>query len=252
MDTRLSALGLDEKEQRFYLAALQLGSAPVAAVAGRAGITRTSGYDILERLQRRGLLTQIQGDGALLVVAEDPVVLFSQWERTRDLIENLVPELRSLFNATRLKPRIRFYEGIEGISRVLWDTLECRSGTLYGILSMNELLETPGREEMNRFIAERVRRAITLKVLRSRSREADTLWPSSRDELRELRYAPPDIDLGMTMFIHDDTVSYLSSKQENYGLVIESREFSSLNRALFDGLWTVSGAMAPVNGAEHD
>ncbi|MBE0593235.1 MAG: TrmB family transcriptional regulator, partial [Gemmatimonadales bacterium] len=80
----LAAIGLDDKEQRFYLAALELGSAPVTAVAGRAGVTRTNGYDLLARLERRGLLTQVDGaGGARQVVPADPEILIREWERTR-------------------------------------------------------------------------------------------------------------------------------------------------------------------------
>src|SRR6218665_882649 len=54
MDERLTLLGLNEKEQAFYLAALQLGAASVTDVAARAGGTRTNGYDLLARLGGRG------------------------------------------------------------------------------------------------------------------------------------------------------------------------------------------------------
>ena len=60
MDTRLQAIGLDEKEQRFYLAALELGTAPVTAIAARADVSRTNGYDLVQRLQKRGLISQIE------------------------------------------------------------------------------------------------------------------------------------------------------------------------------------------------
>lgn len=242
IEEQLASIGLDEKERRFYLAILQLGSASVTEIAARAGVTRTNGYDLLARLEARGLVRQSTEDGPRVVVAEDPKVLISNWERTRTTLDGLVPELRSLFNATASRPRIRFYEGAEGITRVLWETLECRSGVLLGILSMHELLEIPGTDGMQRYIAERLKRRIRLRVLRSGGRETSKIWASSKSELREMRYAPPSIDLGMTMYINDETVSCLSSKRENYGLVIESAEFSALMRAMFEGVWTISTA----------
>jgi sugar-specific transcriptional regulator TrmB len=246
LEDKLAALGLDDKEQRFYLAALQLGAAPVTAIATKAGVTRTNGYDLLARLESRGLLTQVGTKGVRHVVAEDPAVLISNWERTRSVLDDLVPELKSLFNATELKPRIRFYEGAEGILKALWETLDCRSHTLVGILSMSELMEVPGTAAMSKYIAERKRRGIRLRVLRSAGRETENIWPSSSEELRELRYAPPSVDLGMTMYIHDDKVTYLSSKRENYALVIESRELAALNRSLFEGLWSIGLSKPPT------
>ncbi|MGP1615721.1 MAG: TrmB family transcriptional regulator, partial [Pollutimonas bauzanensis] len=154
MIEQLAALGLDDKEQRFYLAALQLGAAPVADVAVRAGVTRTNGYDLLERLERRGLLSQTQEvKGVRKVVAEDPAVLIRDWERTRMMLNELVPELRSIYSGASSRPRTRLYEGRAGIERALWDTLECRSKTLYGVLSMHELREVPGLQWMEGFIS---------------------------------------------------------------------------------------------------
>jgi sugar-specific transcriptional regulator TrmB len=238
---KLAAIGLDEKEQKFYLAALGLGRAPVTAVANRAGVTRTNGYDLLMRLEKRGLLTQVHGDdGVRNVVPTDPNVLIRDWEQTRLMLDDLVPELRSMFNNIPRKPIVRFHEGEEGIQRAIWSTLDCESKHLYGVLSMHELLEVPGADWMEGYIAERVRRGILLDVVRSRSRETDPIWSSSRDGLRELRYAPSDLDLGMTAYISDNTVVYVSSKDENYALVIESRELAAFQRTFFKSLWAVS------------
>lgn len=245
MDKKLQALGMDDKELRFYLAALELGSASVTEVAMRAGVSRTNGYDLLERLERRGLVAQeSEGAGTRRVIPEDPSVLLRDWERRKLVLNELVPELRSLYNGSPRKPRTRIYEGTEGINRALWETLECRSKVLMGVLSMHELLEVPGPQWMDGFIAERVKRGIQLKVIRSPMRETENIWPSSAEELRELRFAPANLDLGMTMYINDDKVTYVSSKAENYALVIESRELASLNRAFFQSLWTMAGNKA--------
>lgn len=242
---RLAAIGLDEKECRFYLAALELGSASVTSVASRAGVTRTNGYDLLERLERRGLLTQVDGPGgARRIVAADPEVLIRDWERTRSMLDDVVPQLQSLYNSSPYKPRVRLHEGVEGIRRAIWATLECRSGVLLGILSMHELMEVPGASWMAQYIAERVRRGIRLDVVRSHSRETQTIWPASAAELRELRYAPADIDLGMTAYICDDTVTYVSSRRENFALTTESPELAELQRSMFRSLWAVSSAAA--------
>jgi len=241
IESLLEELGLDQKEMRFYLAVLQCGAAPVTMIAERAGVSRTNGYALLAKLENRGLVSQLAKDnGVMHVVAEDPAVLIAQWERSRALLDDVVPQLKSMFNASELKPRIHFYEGVDGILKALYGTLDCHSGTLLGILSMHELNEAPGRDAMATIIAERVRRGIGLRVLRSQSRDVETTWPSSEEALRELRYAPPWADLGMTMYIHDDKVTYLSSKRENYGLVIESKELSALNRSMFEGLWSIS------------
>lgn len=241
INEKLSEIGLDEKEQRFYLAALELGSAPVTLVASRAGVTRTNGYDLLTRLEKRGLLSQMHGgNGVIQVTPSDPNALITGWEQTRIMLDDLVPELRSMFNSIPRKPRIRFHEGVEGIQRAIWSTLECKSKHLYGILSMHELLEVPGAAWMESYINERIKRGIQLDVVRSYSRETDPIWPASHNDIRALRLAPSELDLGMTVYICDDTAVYISSKNENYALTIESRELASLQKSLFFSLWNMS------------
>ena len=242
---QFAALGLDENLSRAYLAALELGEATVQVVAKKARLGRTTAYHVLARLESEGLIRIVAAGGRRRVIAEDPVVLLQRLESRRETIAHLLPQLRSMYNRARSKPEIRYYEGAEGIRTVLWDTLGCRSKTLRGILSMVELIETPGLAEIDRFLQERVKRGIFLKVLRSAARDVQDIWPTSKEEMRELRYAPPAISLSMTTFLYDDKVAFISSKKENYGMIFQSEEFAQLHGNLFDGLWTVSQPAPP-------
>ena len=62
IDRVLIDLGLHETEARFYLAALELGQAPVRDVAAKAGISRTNAYDVFERLLEQRLVSAGAGD----------------------------------------------------------------------------------------------------------------------------------------------------------------------------------------------
>lgn len=245
MEEKLAKIGIAGKLYKLYLAAVELGEAPVQEVAARAGLARTTAYDVLERLEQQELIRIEERQGRRYVVAEDPVGMLQRLELRRQVLSDLMPQIRSLYNRSKGKPQIRFYEGEDGVHTVLWDTLNCRSKLLRGILSMGELIEMTGRGEMDTYIAERVSRGITLQVLRSRSKDTERIWPSGQAELRELRYAPDSVVLGITQYVYDDKVAIISSKRENYGLVIESEDYARLQAALFETLWSQS---APANG----
>lgn len=240
MEDKLAKIGITGKLFKLYLAAVELGEAPVQEVAARAGLARTTAYDVLDRLVQEELIRIEERQGRRFVVAEDPVGMLQRLELKKQVIGDLMPQIRSLYNRAKGKPQIRFYEGEEGIHTVLWDTLTCQSGTLRGILSMNELIETPGLDQMDVYIAERQKRGITLKVLRSRDKDVEKIWPSGPEQLRELRYAPEGMSLGVTQYVYDDKVSIISSKRENYGLIIESEDFARLQTLMFETLWAIS------------
>jgi len=242
IEENLASIGIEGTEARFYLAALERGQARVRQIAGKAGIGRTNAYDVLARLVHRGLVTQVPrgGDRKSYVVAEDPSRLVRMLDEQRQSVDAVLPELRSIHNASTVKPRVRFYEGVEGIKHVLDDTLTCRSKRLLGMLSMGDLFNVPGRGAMQDYVQRRIRARVALKVLRSREKDVGDIWPTRREDLRELRYTPSGIVFDMTMYIYDETVSIISSRRENFGMTIQSSELARMQEHLFMVLWQAS------------
>lgn len=236
----MDQLGIRGKLYSAYIAALELGEATVNEVAMRAGLGRTTAYSIIERLQEEGLISIVDRNDKRIVVPEDPNVLLQRLEEKQRTLIEFMPQLRSLYNNSRTKPEIRFYEGEDAVRTVLWDTLTTQSKVLRGVLSTTHLLESVGERKMQEYIRQRIAGGIRLLALRSASQDKNTMWPDSDDELRELRYAPQHITLGMTTYVYDDKVVMLSSKRENYGLIIRSKDFADLYAAMFDGLWAIS------------
>jgi sugar-specific transcriptional regulator TrmB len=241
LEQALAEIGIDGNRARFYLAALELGEAPIAAVSHQAGIGRTNAYEVVERLTADGLISRIQRGAKVFVQAQDPFVILRRIEEHRRLAADLVPQLRLLHHRAGSKPRVRYFEGVEGIKEVLYDTLTCKSGELRGVLAMAELLETPGVDVMNKYVAARIKAGLSLRVIRSVSRETDAIWPESQAHRRQLRYAPASLDFGMTSYIYDDKVAYVSSRREHFALCVQSEEFAAFQTAMFEGLWMAAG-----------
>ncbi|MDC7787556.1 helix-turn-helix domain-containing protein [Rhodoplanes sp. TEM] len=237
----LAELGIPETEARFYLAALELGEMPIRDIAEKAGISRTNAYDVLARLLDEGLVTTHEGPGKVLrVAAVGPERLIALFDDRRRRLAGILPELQSLHVGSSAKPRVRFYEGTDGIETVLEETLACRSKQLVGILSMRDLYEAPGRDWMDGLVRRRIAAGVSLRVVRARSADIHANWMDSAEELRELRFAPESFVSTMTTYVYDEKVAIISSRRENFGMTIESPEFAALQRQLFDALWAAS------------
>ena len=245
LEDELTRLGLDRKEARFYLAALELGQASVRVIAERAGISRTNAYDVLARLLAKRTVTRVERGTSgpnqkFDVIAEDPVRLVQHVADQRNVAEGILPDLHSIYRGSAVKPRVRLYEGLEGIRTVLYDTLNCRSKHLLGIMSMRDLLDVPGRAETEEYIRQRVKAGVSLRVLRSPEKDVDDIWPSGASDLREVRFTPPGVVFTMTTWVYDEKVAIVSSRRECFGMTIESEEFARMQENLFLTLWAVS------------
>lgn len=247
IDQTLVQIGLQETEVRFYLAALELGQASVRDIASKAGISRTNAYDVFSRLLEQGLVTQVAGASSktMLVAAEPPDQLIELLDARRRKLDVLLPELHSLHNRASGKPRVRYYQGLDGIKHVLDDTLTVRDKNLLGILSMRDLFEVPGRAWMDDFVRRRIEAGVFLRVIRSPVKDIANVWPRSTDDLRDVRFASPDFVFTMTSYIYDNKVAVISSRRENFAMTIESEEFAMMQRNLFDVLWASCPAVLP-------
>jgi HTH-type transcriptional regulator, sugar sensing transcriptional regulator len=247
MREELERAGLDPKEAQLYLAVLALGQPTVAQAAHAAQVSRTNAYDVVRRLSRRGLLTITEvgptgepaGRGRAVLRATDPEQFLTEWRERGAVLHEVVPRLKALMNTQTPRPRVRYLEGQSGITAALWETLTW-GGPLKGILSMIDLLQVPGRQRMDEYVARRRELGIALHVVRSPEKESEDLWPSSARDLREVRFAPPHHIFTMTMLIGASSVAVISSRRENFAMMIDSSEYAELQSGLFDSLWSAS------------
>ena len=249
--------GLEPKEARFYLAILDMQRPTVAEAAERAEVSRTNAYDIAKRLLHRGLISITEvgptgkpaGRGRGLLTANDPGQLLDEWIERKEVLDSLVPKLRAMRTKGGSQPRVRYLEGVSGIKSALYETLGWPS-PLRGILSMKDLLSVPGESAMNEYIEGRRERELWLRVVRSPERDYDRGWPTSVAHYRESRYAPPAYIFTMTMIIGQDEVAVISSRRENFAMMIESAEYAQMQANLFEVLWSISSTTPLAVG--HD
>lgn len=243
----LVTAGLDPKEAKFYLAVLDMQRPTVAEAAERAGVSRTNAYDIAKRMVHRGLLSITEvgptgkpaGRGRGVLTANDPGQLLDDWAERKEILDSLVPKLRALRAKGGSQPRVRYLEGAVGMRSALFETLEWPS-PIRGILSMRDLLSVPGESAMQEYIAGRRARQLALRVVRSAEKDYERGWPTSAADYRESRYAPRDYIFTMTTIIGENTVAVMSSRSENFAMMIESAEYAQLQANLFEVLWSAS------------
>ncbi len=255
MPETLSNLGLDESEAKIYEALLELGPATVSQITRKAGITRTLGYHVLEKLGWKGLVDRASGkQKKIIYTAEHPqrLVQFvksqrSMWDRRISQVESKLPELVALFRVAE-KPVVRYQEGVEGVKNIYSETLEAKSE----ILSIADIDGWINQESLYRwgldYNRERSRRKIHERLLLLDT-PPGRRWAAHNPGLPKfthirwikLEMLPWLKEFGGEINIYENKVMMVLLKKPNLmGIMIENSALASILKGLFELAWTVA------------
>lgn len=254
MIAELLKLGLTDEEARVYLAVLEINGGAVSVIARKAGINRVSCYHTLEKLLKKRLLSQYDKSGVKCFAPEEPEKLEELALEKVNIAKILLPQLKSLTGAMGFKPKIRFYEGQEGVERVFTESLaakkdlsaEAPSGAKAEILGYTDLKTVT--EFFPAFFRDythtRLKRGIKTRYLSPNTAESvhviDPFLPKNYDpNLIEILLVNKDqFPFENEVLIFGNTVGIVSLKKEELlGLLVESATFARTMRAVFDLAW---------------
>jgi sugar-specific transcriptional regulator TrmB len=248
----LKTLGLSEKEAKTYLAILELGSETIKPIADRAAIKRTSVYNFIDNLVQMGLITQSVIRGRMHYQALSPEKLVELQKQRTKALESALPEFLSIFNDKISKPKISYFEGAEQIKNIGREVLLCKKEVCY-LWAGPELTDITGGENFwNSINDARVEQGVSVRLLRFKGK--DNLYDKSQsglEYLRETRWVPKEyqdqVDHGLSIY---DTgkVGIFGSKEENYGILIESQSLARTMQMFFELLWDKSTPAKPGEG----
>lgn len=233
----LTNLGLTAKEAKIYLANLELGQARVSDIALRAKLNRVTAYDILKKLLQKGFVSTFIQKKVRYFAPMDPDTLRDDYRQKYNNFKTVLPDLRRLHGKTS-HPRIRYYEGLEGIKKVYIDTLNAKTEILNYANSKTIRQYWPDYDR--EYVEERVKRKIYLRGIAPRDEWGEKVVAGNKTSHREIRLVPPsEFSFANEINIYDDKVAIISfGKDEILGMILESPEIADTQRAIFMMAWS--------------
>jgi sugar-specific transcriptional regulator TrmB len=247
---QLKNLGLEESEMKVYLALLELGPSTVTEITKKAGVTRTLGYRVLEKLGWQGLVDQASSKGKKIVYsAQHPQRLLQYvknkkniWDKKVKDVENYLPNLLSLYKMDD-KPTIRYQYGDEGLKNIYTENLESKTEIL-SILDVDAWDQPDLRPFGKWYIRERVKRKIPERILMLERESVHDYYndPSKFTNYKWISFAqlPGILDLGGEINIYENKVLIVMPKKPNrMCILIESGILANLMKAMYELAWNV-------------
>ena len=240
----LTSAGLSEKEAQIYELVLNLGQAEAGEIYKKTEYKRGLLYKILDQLVEKKLVIKIETARKPTVFrAEHPNKINEMLESEVQKInyykrsmEELMPQLVSNYNLAFNKPGIRFFEGEEGIKKVLADTLTAKE-TIYTYADIEAVIKYT--EKINQeYIKKRNALKINKKVIVADSPFARNFFSSYAKDITDTRFIQEENKFSSVMQIYDNRVAYISlSKDALVAILITDKNIYQMQKSLFEHNW---------------
>jgi sugar-specific transcriptional regulator TrmB len=244
---QLTKLGLSEKEATTFVALLSLGSAPVQTITKRTGFNRSTTYVILDSLTEKGFITQSSTHGKLFYEAANPKKIeLKAKERAEVSMRQeqqmllLLPELDKIRKNKANYPKTRFFEGKEGIKTIYQNmSILDSESNICGIASPQTIDEYVfGLVES--FVESCVTRGLLFREIQPYNYERHI---TASVHEHELRYIPKSTyPYSSSLYIFMNRVIFVSLEEE-FGVILESKEFADVMREAFELAWVEAGRL---------
>ncbi len=246
LEQSLARLGLKDKEVTVFSTLLELGPQSAGVVSRRTGFTRGTTYMILDTLVAQGLISRIVKSGVHSYAAMTPEDLLKVVRaKKRDLdhqeqeIENMLPHLNMMMKKHMVRPKVRYFEGGDGVKTVMNETLTSKE-TILSYANMDAWKISPHLHDFIRGYCYRrsFEAKIPLKCLMYDTPTARQHFSTGHANF-EINFIPKEVSFEASIInIFDNKVIMISLEAGNLcGIIIESQEIASTQKAIFELAW---------------
>ncbi len=248
----LQTLGFSEDEARLYLALWESGPMTAGRIAQKHGVARSSLYGVLDRLVQKGIVKWEEGGGSVRRYhAEQPGAIKDIFSKRRQELEvaqnrfnDLLPQLYQKSKSDAAAPRLTVYQGKMQLQNILSDMFTYRDVETLSLWPIKKMVEILGADFFRQHNIARIRHRLFTRAIWPAAHVVDIAkhpyLGSGAGFQREVRIAPPEMDFTMGYWIFGTQVAVLSSMEECFGFVLESREFSNMLRVQHQAVWALS------------
>ncbi len=234
----LKKIGLEEKEAQLYLCLLELGQANIAQISKKSALKRTTCYDIIESLKEKGLVAGILKKKKPFYFAEDPRKIQQSLDEKKHILANILPQLLSVANFIDKKPKIRYFEGEEGIKEVYRDTLNYPKQETLAWISDEAIDHFDVQWLWDFYVVKRVELKIWQRAISPEVTYMKNVQTFDQKHLRQTRFVSPEkFPFQVEINLYGGANIGIMSFQEKIGLVIESKKIYTTLKSIFEAHW---------------
>jgi sugar-specific transcriptional regulator TrmB len=234
----LEKIGLNQKESKTYLSLLELGKGSIGDLSKKSGVKRTTIYDVINSLRKKGLIEQTLVGKRHMYSAVNPRAIAEQLDDKKNTLLNVLPELLSIANILDNKPKIRFFEGDEGVREVYCDALNYPNQEIL-VWSSNQTNHLLGSKFVTEFYEPKKQSSnIKERVVVLSDENLPPNPPVELNSDRQIKKIPHDrFPFEVEISLYGKRNIGIISPDEKTGLIVESKKIYNTLKTIFEINW---------------
>jgi len=243
----LAQIGLSEKEAEIYEIMLGMEKVPASMVLSQTNQKRTTVYSILEELAKKGLVEKDESGAIIRFRARHPYALkefmesqISNIKTASDKLDAVLPEFINVYQQSQNMPGVKFYEGLEGVKKVLDDSLTSKTEIL--VVADLEAINKYIKDINDEYVKQRKKKNIKKRILVLDSEYARNYFKTEYGaaEVTDIKFCPLKISPFRTgIQIYDNKISYITMTDSLLtATIVNDPYIYSMQAALFEFIWS--------------
>jgi len=232
----LEECGLTRNEAVVYLELLRTGSTIAKNITKITNMHRTSVYNCLQRLQKKGLVSEITFDKVTHYEAAEPEKLLALVKEREDQLKLILPELKKL-KETKFytKHEVRYFKGKQGLKTVFEDILN--TGNDYVGWGPEKKIESLLKYYFIYYVRTRQEKKIHAKMIYS---EDSKRMAYTKNPLVEVRFLPKLFYYPTAHRVYGDKVAIILLEEDPRCILIDNKVIADSYRKQFNVLWKIA------------
>lgn len=230
--TALEQLGLTKNQSIVYISLLKLGSTSVQNIIKESGLHRSRVYDSLERLEDLGLISFVVKDFKKYFQAENPEKLLDYLDEKKEIVNQILPELKRLEGTKKEVINAFIYKGKEGIKTIHSEML--KEGKEVYVLGAKGKIFTELPYFIPNFERERIKKKIRFNLIYDKKEFKEFEKETVKRSLFEGRTLPKGFESNAVVNVFGNKVAIVLWKEYPSAFLIENKEVADSFRKWFN------------------
>jgi len=153
------------------------------------------------------------------------------------MLSAALPDLRSVFNRAPHKPKVRYFEGKEGIKQIYEQALKSKA---YDNIYNQDLVVPVYGDYIFEFGEQVVAKGIKAREIVVTAAHPLPQHRHFHKPLQEVRYLPPSAKVSTDLLIFENKVALVSYAGDLHAVIIESQGIVETQATMFEFMWNAA------------